>query len=119
MKISELLVRLDEVREKRCLAEELLNKASEVFSNFCPLERFTENYEKCWKIIAVRHLYDSQFYTENRKESGEIKNFFTRVQNAYISRGEFKELLKPFDKVVEIFIESKKKEEEKNYPFNG
>ena len=109
MKISEILVRLNEVRGRRCLAEELLNKASEVFSDFCPLEKFTENYEKSWKIIAVQHLYDSQFYNENRKESGEIKTFFTRVQNAYISRREFEELLKPFEKAVEIFIESKKK----------
>lgn len=110
MKISELLDRLDAARERRCLAEELLNNASEVFGSFWSLEKFTE-YEKNWEIIEHERLYDSRFYYENRKESGEIKNFFTRVQNAYISRRELEELLKPFEKAVEIYIENKKKEE--------
>lgn len=111
MKISEIIARMNQVRERRILAEELLNKASEVFSDLYPLEEIKENYEEYWKKILFKNLYDSQFYRERSKESTSIENFFVRVQNAYISRREFEELLKPFAEAVEVFIKRKKEEE--------
>lgn len=111
MKISEILVRLEEVRERRCLAEELLNNAAVVFDDFYSLGEVKELYEKYWKALARKNLYDSGFYNKNRKEDGNIERLFDRVVGAHINREEFKELLEPFKKAVEVFIENKKSEE--------
>lgn len=111
MKISEILVRLEEVRERRCLAEELLNNAAVVFDDFYSLGEVKELYEKYWKALARKNLYDSGFYNKNRKEDGNIERLFDRVVGAHINRAEFKELLEPFKKAVEVFIENKKSEE--------
>lgn len=112
MKISEIIARLDEVRERRCLAEELLNNAAVVFDDFYSLGEVKELYEKYWKVLARKNLYDSGFYYKNRKEDGYIEQFFARVEEARINRTEFNELLEPFRKAVEVFIENKKSEEE-------
>lgn len=113
MKISEILERLNAVRESRCLAEELLNKASEVFIGSYPLEKFEENYKEYWKNLFFKCLYDSRFYAERKKESASIEKIFIKVRNAYISRREFEGLLKPFAEAVEVFIKRKKEEEAK------
>ena len=112
MKISEILVRLDELRRRRCLAEELLKKAITVFDNWCPLEDFSKNYEEYWKELLYKNLYDLNFYYKNRKQGGSIDKFFFMVTRADINREQFKELLEPFKNAVEIFIQSKKGEEE-------
>lgn len=113
MKISQILARLEEVRERRISAEKLLEDAVDVLEDLYPLEKLPEIYEKCWKALVRRHLYDSDFLHENKQDEGNIEILFSRVARATINRKEFKEGLEPFKKAVENFIENRKAEEEK------
>ena len=112
MKISEIIERLNKVKERRMLAEELLKNALAVFRSTYPLKQFDENFDKYWKELEYKCLYDAQYYYGSRFETLGIRQLFLEVTEAHISRSKFETQLNPFKVAVERFIKEKKKEEE-------
>ena len=112
MKISEILERLDDVRQNIKTASEALENGTDVIKKGLELNEFQVYYEKYWSVIE-RGYYDGGYYTANKKSEGSIKSFFNLVQGADISRRELRERLEPLIKAVEIYIDKQRAEEER------